>query len=152
MPKTGTWQVFKCFRGFDAKNIKIPSVKCKKYTESFCFCKCNKSLLKYNCLMITVDWLAAGALLIIHSSIRLVNDQICWRRIGKFLQSMGSKGLLPWLIRSNIILIKYILPDNLVMQSCVRFYPKKNVKNKLSVLGYWTSYSLTHSPQCTWNW
>jgi hypothetical protein len=28
---------------------------------------------------------------------------------------------------------------NLVMQSCVRFYPKKNLKIKLSVLGDWTA-------------
>jgi hypothetical protein len=76
MPKTGTRQVFKCFRCSDVKNIEIPSVKCKKNIDGFClcayFCKFNKSFLKYISLMIKVDWLAAGALLIIHSSIRLV--------------------------------------------------------------------------------
>jgi len=50
--------------------------------------------VEYNCPMIKVDWLVAGALIIL-SSESLINDQICWHRICKFLQSIGSKGLLP---------------------------------------------------------
>ncbi len=62
--------------------------------------------MEYICPMIKVDWHVAGALLILSSG-RLVNDQICRHRICKFLQSMGSKGLLPWPIRRRIILTKY---------------------------------------------
>ncbi len=50
--------------------------------------------------LIKVHWIAAVVLLI-PSIVGLVNDQICRRRISKFRQPMGSKGLLPWPIRSK---------------------------------------------------
>jgi hypothetical protein len=59
--------------------------------------------VEYNYPRIKVDWLAAGVFLI-SGSLRMVNDQICRHEICKFLQSIGSKGLLPWPIRSKRIL------------------------------------------------
>jgi hypothetical protein len=59
------------------------------------FCKHNHSHVEYNDTMIKFDWLVAGILLF-PSSAGLINNQICQRKIRKFLQSMRSKGLLPW--------------------------------------------------------
>ncbi len=55
--------------------------------------------------MIKVYWHAALVLLI-PSSVKLVNVQVCWSRICKFLQPMGSIVLLPWPLGRKRVLIE----------------------------------------------